>query len=42
VFNACVMPVLTYGLETMVITRKFANKLQTTQRAMERAMIGNS
>jgi len=24
----------------MAITRKFINKLQTTQRAMERAMIG--
>jgi len=34
------MPVLTYELETMAITRKFANKLQTIQRAMERAMIG--
>jgi len=35
VFDACVMPVLTYGLETMAITRKFAKKLQ---RAMERRL----
>jgi len=31
------MLVLTYGLETITITRKFSNKLQTTQQAMERA-----
>jgi len=38
VFESWVMPVLPYRLE--IITRKFANKLKTTQRAMYRTMIG--
>ncbi|KAL3287523.1 hypothetical protein HHI36_001992 [Cryptolaemus montrouzieri] len=41
-FETCIMPVLTYGLETMTLTRAYANKLQVTQRAMERSMLGVS
>lgn len=42
VFESCVLPVLTYGLETIPLTCKAVNKLQVTQRAMERAMLGIS
>ena len=40
--NACVLPVMIYGLETMAITPKKAEKLRVAQRAMERAMLGLS
>lgn len=42
VFNACILPVMTYGMETMTLTIKSANKLRTTQRAIERLMLGIS
>lgn len=42
VFNMCVLPVLTYGVETMSLTIKSAAKLRTTQRAIERGMLGIS
>lgn len=42
VYNTCVLPVQTYGLETISLTKAFANKLLTTQRAMERSMLGIS
>jgi len=42
VFNMCVLPVLTYGAETLTITKASANKLRVAQRAMERAMLGVS
>ncbi|XP_050310861.1 uncharacterized protein LOC126746595 [Anthonomus grandis grandis] len=42
VFNACLLPVMTYGMETMTLTVKSANKLRTTQRAIERMMLGIS
>lgn len=35
-YESCILPVLTYGLETMTLTRKSMNKLQVAQRAMER------
>ena len=38
----CVLPVMTYGLETMALTVKSADRLRTTQRAIERAMLGVS
>jgi len=41
VFNTCVLPVLTYGMETMTLTVKSANTLRTTQ-AIERTMLGVS
>lgn len=40
VFNTCILPVLTYGMETMTLTDKSANRLRTTQRAIERNMLG--
>jgi len=42
VFNTCVLPVLTYGMETMTLTVKSANRLRTTQRAIEKTMLGVS
>ena len=42
VFNQCVLPVMTYGAETLTLTKKSINKLQVTQRAMERAILGIS
>ena len=38
-FNQCILPVLTYGCEVWKTTKKQRNKLQVTQRAMERAML---
>ena len=40
VYDSCVLPVITYGLETTAITRKVAEQLRVTQRAMERVMLG--
>lgn len=40
VFDQCVLPVLTYGAETLTLTKTSANKIRTTQRAMERSMLG--
>lgn len=42
VFDTCILPVATYGLETMAITKKSANQLRVMQRAMERAMLNVS
>ena len=42
VYEACVLPVATYGLETTTLTKKSAERLRVTQRAMERAMLGIS
>lgn len=42
VFNTCVLPVLTYGIQTMTLTKQSMLKLQVTQRSMERAMLGIS
>lgn len=39
VYDSCVLPVTTYGLETTAITRANAQKLQVMQRAMERRML---
>lgn len=40
VFDQCVLPVLTYGSETLTLTQKTVNKIRITQRAMERSMLG--
>lgn len=42
VYEACVLPVATYGIETLTLTQLSAEKLRVTQRAMERAMLGMS
>ena len=42
VFESCVLPVLTYGAETLTITQASAQRLRVAQRAMERAMLGVS
>ena len=42
VFESCVLPVLTYGAETLTITQASANRLRVAQRAMERVMLGIS
>lgn len=42
VFDQCVLPVLTYGAETLTLTRKVINKIQVAQRAMERSMLNLS
>lgn len=39
VFDQCVLPVLTYGSETLTLTRKSVNKIRVAQRAMERSML---
>lgn len=40
VFNQCVLPVLTYGAETLTLTKKIVKKIKVAQRAMERSMLG--
>jgi hypothetical protein len=42
VFNQCIMPVLSYGSETWSTTKRLETKLQVTQRAMERIIVGVS
>lgn len=42
VFNQCVLPVMTYGAETLTLTNASAKKLKITQRKMERSMLGVS
>jgi hypothetical protein len=42
VFETCVLPVITYGVETMTLSQRNADKLRTTQRAMEREILGVS
>lgn len=41
-FNTCILPVITYGAETLTLTKATITKLQVAQRKMERAMIGVS
>lgn len=40
IYEQCVVPVITYGAQTWTLTKTMVNKLRTTQRAMERVMIG--
>lgn len=35
IFNACVLPTLTYGSETWTLTKKIIQKIRTTQNSME-------
>jgi hypothetical protein len=39
-FDQCILPVLTYGCETWTLNATITNKLATTQRSMERSMLG--
>ncbi|KAI8422947.1 hypothetical protein MSG28_014050 [Choristoneura fumiferana] len=39
-FNTCILPCMTYGCETWALTDRQREKLATTQRAMERSMLG--
>lgn len=40
VFNQCVLPAMTYGTETWVLTKAIMNKMKVAQRAMERKIVG--
>src|ERR1700744_4182091 len=40
VFDSCVLLVLTYGAETLTLTKASSNKLRVAQRAMERSVLG--
>lgn len=39
-FNTCILPCMTYGCESWALTDKHRDKLASTQRAMERSMLG--
>jgi hypothetical protein len=39
-YNQCILPVMTYGCQTWVLTQAQLNRLQVTQRKMERIMLG--
>lgn len=39
-FNTCILPCLTYGCETWALTDSLRQKLASTQRAMERSILG--
>ena len=40
VFDKCVLPVLTYGAETLTLTKASTKKLRVVQRPMERSILG--
>lgn len=40
VYNQCIQAAITYGCQTWAITKRMEDRLRTTQRSMERAMIG--
>ena len=40
IFNQCIIPVLSYGAETWITTKRLEKKLRVTERAMERIMVG--
>ena len=40
ILESCVIPILTYGAQTWSLTKKQAQSLQTTQRSMERSILG--
>ena len=39
-FNQCILPAMTYGSETWSLSKEMERKIQTTQRSMERMMLG--
>ena len=42
VYHQCIQAVMTYGCQTWALTKRMRDKLCTTQRSMERAMLGIS
>jgi hypothetical protein len=42
VFESCILPVMTYGMETVTLNQLSAEKLRVCQRAMERCILGLS
>ena len=40
VYNQCIQAALTYGCQTWAVTKRMQDRLRTTQRSMERAMLG--
>ena len=42
VFDSCVLPVATYGLETVALSKSNMERLKVMERAMERRMLGIS
>ncbi|KAI5718070.1 hypothetical protein M8J77_015738 [Diaphorina citri] len=42
VMNMCILPVLTYGTETLALTKEQTRKLKVCQRRMERSILGIS
>ena len=40
VYNQCIQAAMTYGCQTWAVTKRMQDRLKTTQRSMERAMIG--
>ncbi len=40
VYDQCILPILPYGMETWRLTKELEMKLRTTERAMERRMLG--
>ena len=41
IFTQCVLPVLTYGAETLTLTKKNIHRIQVMQRKMDRSMVGS-
>ena len=42
VYNQCVLTAITYGSQTWAITKRMQERLRTTQRSMERVMVGTT
>jgi Reverse transcriptase (RNA-dependent DNA polymerase) len=42
VYNQCVLTAMTYGSQTWAITKRMQERLRTTQRSMERVMVGTT
>jgi Reverse transcriptase (RNA-dependent DNA polymerase) len=40
VYNQCIQAAMTYGCQTWAVTKRMQDRLRTTQRSMERAMLG--
>ena len=40
VYNQCIQAAMTYGCQTWAVTKRMQDRLKTTQRSMERAMLG--
>src|SRR5277367_4697255 len=40
IYNQCIEAAMTYGCQTWAVTKRMQDRLSTTQRSVERAMIG--